>query len=205
MLFRSSKSLGNFFLLRDILAKFPGDVVRYFLLATHYRSPIDFSDDKLTAAAKSLERIRTSYRLLLDAQKKAVSGTNRQLTESVEKARADFTAAMEDDFNTALAISVIFDFCHESNSYLAAGDISAEDVAAALALFDDFEAVLGMIIPPAQETAGLEEALLDLIIKIRGEARAKKDWATADAIRDGLKELGIAIEDTADGARWKRI
>ena len=72
-------------------------------------------------------------------------------------------------------------------------------------LFDDFEAVLGMIIPPAQETAGLEEALLDLIIKIRGEARAKKDWATADAIRDGLKELGIAIEDTADGARWKRI
>ena len=202
---KMSKSLGNFFLLRDILAKFPGDVVRYFLLATHYRSPIDFSDDKLTAAAKSLERIRTSYRLLLDAQKKAVSGTNRQLTESVEKARAAFTAAMEDDFNTALAISVIFDFCHESNSYLAAGDISAEDVAAALALFDDFEAVLGMIIPPAQETAGLEEALLDLIIKIRGEARAKKDWATADAIRDGLKELGIAIEDTADGARWKRI
>ena len=127
------------------------------------------------------------------------------MNESVEKARAAFTAAMEDDFNTALAISVIFDFCHESNSYLAAGDISAEDVAAALALFDDFEAVLGMIIPPAQETAGLEEALLDLIIKIRGEARAKKDWATADAIRDGLKELGIAIEDTADGARWKRI
>ena len=202
---KMSKSLGNFFLLRDILAKFPGDVVRYFLLATHYRSPIDFSDDKLTAAAKSLERIRTSYRLLLDAQKKAASGAKGQLTVAVEKARAAFTAAMEDDFNTALAISVIFDFCHESNSYLAAGDISAEDVAAALALFNDFEAVLGMIIPPVKESAGLEEALLDLIIKIRGEARAKKDWATADAIRDGLKELGIVIEDTADGARWKMV
>jgi len=201
---KMSKSLGNFFLLRDILDKFPGDVVRYYLLATHYRSPIDFSDDKLASAAKSLERIRNSYTLLQEAQKRAVAG-EPQLGEAIAKAREAFIAAMDDDFNTALAISVIFDFCHESNSYLAEGQPAAVDVAAALALFADFDAVLGMIIPRKKDSAGLEEALLDLILEIRGAARDKKDWATADAIRDGLKDLGIAIEDTANGARWKRL
>ena len=201
---KMSKSLGNFFLLRDILAKFPGDVVRCYLLSTHYRSPIDFSDDKLAAAARSLERIRNSYSLLIDGAKRADDAPAR-LLEATAAAREEFIAAMDDDFNTALAYSVIFTYCHELNSYLAAGTPSRADVDAALALFADFDAVLGLIIPPAQEMAGLEDALLDLILKIRGQARAKKDWGTADAIRDGLKELGIAIEDSPQGARWKRI
>ncbi len=201
---KMSKSLGNFFLLRDILAKFPGDVVRYYLLATHYRSPIDFSDDKLTSAAKSLERIRNSYALLQEAAKTAVVGEGK-LAAAIDKARASFIAAMDDDFNTALAISTIFDFCHESNSYLAGEVVSKADVGAALALFNDFEAVLGMIIPPAQETGGLAEDLMALILRMRETARANKDWPSADAIRDGLKEIGIVIEDTKDGARWKRV
>ncbi len=201
---KMSKSLGNFFLLRDILAKFPGDVVRYYLLATHYRSPIDFSDDKLAAAAKSLGRIRNSYGLLQEAAAKAVAGEAR-LAETVSQARAAFSAAMDDDFNTALAISVIFDFCHELNQALAEGRISAADAAGAQKLFADFDAVLGMIIPEEQGASGLEEQLLDLIIRIRQQARAAKNWAMADAIRDGLKELGLIIEDTKEGARWKRI
>ncbi len=200
---KMSKSLGNFFLLRDILARFPGDVVRYYLLATHYRSPIDFADDKLASAAKSLERIRNSYGLLQDGAKHAQPGEDR-LTDRVAQAREAFIAAMDDDFNTALAISVIFDFCHELNSALAAGPLTPGDVAAAQQLFDDFEAVLGMVEPPAADRSGLEEQLLELILSIRQQARAKKDWATADAIRDGLKELGLVIEDTPQGARCKR-
>ena len=200
---KMSKSLGNFFLLRDILAKFPGDVVRYYLLATHYRSPIDFADDKLASAARSLSRIRNSYSLLQEGVKKAVDGESR-FAEAVEKSRKAFTEAMEDDFNTALAISVVFDFCHELNSYLAEGAPVKEDIEAAQKLFNDFEAVLGMIIPPEKESAGLEDDLIELILNIRQSARAKKDWATADAIRDGLKAIGLTIEDTPDGARIKR-
>lgn len=201
---KMSKSLGNFFLLRDILAKFPGDVVRYYLLATQYRSPIDFADDKLAAAARSLERIRNSYGLLQEGKKHLQPGEHRLLA-AVDQARTDFIAAMDDDFNTALAISVVFDFCHGLNSALAAGPLTQADADAAQGLFDDFEAVLAMIEPPVQDHSGLEEQLLELILSIRQQAREKKDWSTADAIRDGLKELGLAIEDTPQGARWKRI
>ncbi|MBQ6808588.1 MAG: cysteine--tRNA ligase [Firmicutes bacterium] len=201
---KMSKSVGNFFLLRDILSKFPGDVVRYYLLATHYRSPIDFADDKLASAGRSLERIRNSYGLLQDAKKRLQPGEAR-LEAAVSQAREAFIAAMDDDFNTALAVSVIFDFCHELNAALAAGPICEADAEAAQQLFEDFEAVLGMIIPPAKDSSGMEEQLLELIISIRQQARAKKDWATADAIRDGLKELGMVIEDTPQGARCKRI
>jgi cysteinyl-tRNA synthetase len=202
---KMSKSLGNFFLLREILAKFPGDVVRFYLLSTHYRSPIDFADDKLAVAAKSLERIRNSLRLLEESATRAASSPPR-LQERCAAAKAEFIAAMDDDFNTALAISAIFTFCHDLNSYLSGGEPPAsDDIEAAKQLFDDFEAVLGMIKPPVQETGGLEEPLLELLLKVREQARAKKDWASSDAIRDGLKELGIVIEDTAQGARWKRV
>ncbi|MBR7114182.1 MAG: cysteine--tRNA ligase [Firmicutes bacterium] len=202
---KMSKSLGNFFLLRDILAKFPGDVVRYYLLATHYRSPIDFSDDKLHAAAKSLERIRNSQRLLKEYAARAAAG-DATITALCDGARAAFIEAMDDDFNTALAISEIFNFCRELNSAIAAETLTKADVELATALFGEFDAVLGMINEPEEEKQdGREEALLQLIIKIRGEARAAKNWAVADAIRDGLKEIGIAIEDTPNGARWKNI
>ena len=201
---KMSKSLGNFFLLRDILVKFPGDVVRYYLLATHYRSPIDFSDDKLASAAKSLSRIRNSYGLLQEAAVTVVSAPPR-FSETIGQARQAFIAAMDDDFNTALAISVIFDFCHALNNYLTEGVAAQADITDARQLFADFEAVLGMIIPQEQSVSGIEEQLLSLIINIRQQARAAKNWAMADAIRDGLKELGIAIEDTKEGARWKLL
>jgi len=201
---KMSKSLGNFFLLREILAKFPGDVVRFYLLSTHYRSPIDFADDKLAVATKSLERIRNSLRLLEESSARALQVPAR-LKERCEAARAEFIFAMDDDFNTALAISEIFTFCHDLNSYLGGEEpLARADIEAATQLFADFEAVLGMIKPPAQNAGGLEEQLLSLLLNVREQARSKKDWAAADFIRDGLKELGLVIEDTPQGARWKR-
>ena len=201
---KMSKSLGNFFLLRDILAKFPGDVVRCYLLSTHYRSPIDFSDDKLHAAARSLSRIRNAYGLLQEAAKKPAEAADR-LQDRVEQARSEFIEAMDDDFNTALAFSVIFNFCHDLNAALNEGPLSAADAAAAQKLFADFESVLGCLLPQEEtKDDGLADALMDLILTIRQQARKNKDWATADAIRDKLKELGIVIEDTAQGARWKK-
>lgn len=202
---KMSKSLGNFFLLRDILAKFPGPVVRYYLLATHYRSPIDFSDDKLASAQKSLERIHNSWQLFQDAQKRAVPGADEAFSALIAKHKEEFIAAMDDDFNTALAISVVFNFCRDLNTWLAAHPTPpVETMAEAKALFEGFDAVLGMIIPVEAEKGGLEDALMALILDIRQKARANKDWATADAIRDGLKAAGVVVEDTPQGARWKR-
>ncbi len=202
---KMSKSLGNFFLLRDILEKFPGDVVRYYLLATHYRSPIDFDDEKLAVAQKSLERIHNSWQLYKEAQKRGIPGEDAEFSELISQARAEFISAMDDDFNTALAFGVIFNFCRELNSYIQENPApSLEALEAAGALFEDFHAVLGVIIPQAKEEGGLENQLMEIILKIRQKARENKDWPTADAIRDGLKEIGIILEDTPQGPRWKR-
>lgn len=215
---KMSKSLGNFFLLRDILDQFPGDVIRFYLLSTHYRSPLDFDDAKLQVAAKSLERIRNSYQLLQEAAKTAIAEDadfdagmkSNQMRDIIDLVRADFIAAMDDDFNTALAFAAIYKFCHELNSYLSLVKPAKKVViTAAQELFDEFDQVLGMIKPYAaakeEKEIGIADELLQMMIEMREEARKKKDWAQADAIRDKLKGLGIALEDTPQGVRWKKI
>ncbi len=202
---KMSKSLGNFFLLRDILAKFPGDVVRFYLLSTHYRSPIDFDDEKLHIAEKSLQRIRNAYLLACEAAAGNQGGqqeADQALQEAMTTAQKAFEEAMDDDFNTALAIAAIFDFCRVVNASVKA---SGKDVAEqAQALFERFDSVIAAIKPQETQDDGLADQLMDVIIGIRQTARKNKDWATADAIRDQLKAIGIVLEDGADGVRWKR-
>lgn len=204
---KMSKSLGNFFLLRDILDKFPGDVVRFYLLNTHYRSPIDFDDEKLHIAAKSLARIRNAYNVLLAANE-AGGGSNAEATAALNEAtatlKASFAAAMDDDFNTALAIASIFDYTRALNSYAREADKAA--LAAAVELIRAIDTVIACIEPPAKGGADeLSPKLMELIIAIRQNARKNKDWATADYIRDELKNIGIALEDGADAVHWKLI
>ncbi len=204
---KMSKSLGNFFLLRDVLDKFPGEVVRFYLLSTHYRSPIDFDDEKLSVAAKGLERIHNCVmnlqQQIADEAVSSSSGENT-LAVAVEQARADFIAAMDDDFNTALAIAVIFDFCREVNSCLKENNADKKQLQAALDLFTEWHSVLGVVLPEEGERDDLTDGLMELIMNIRTKARAEKNWALADQIRDGLKALDIVIEDTAQGPRWKQ-
>ena len=204
---KMSKSLGNFFLLRDILAKFPGDVVRFYLISTHYRSPIDFDDNKLDVATKSLNRIRNAYLLtketLANAAPEGNPEADKDLTDAMAKAKADFEAAMDDDFNTALAIAAIFDFCRVVNTNIKVA--SKAVVEKVMAQFDAFDSVIACIAPQEQAADdGMTEKLMELIIEIRQNARKNKDWATADAIRDNLKAMGIVLEDGADGVRWKK-
>ena len=227
---KMSKSLGNFFLVRDILAKFPPEVVRFFLLSTHYRSPLDFDDEKMAAAGRGLERIKTSIRLLNEAMERPVdrsrapasagegSGLDAKAA-ALEGMRISFEAAMEDDLNTALAIGVIFDLARETNSAVRqmSGRLSPEEseyLKKAAGLFHMFNEVTGifqtgpdgriLLEGSGNESSRLTEGLLSLIIEIRQEARKKKDWGTADRIRNGLKELGIVLEDTPQGVRWKK-
>ncbi|MCI8336603.1 MAG: cysteine--tRNA ligase [Peptococcaceae bacterium] len=203
---KMSKSLGNFFLLRDVLEKFSGEVVRFYLLSTHYRSPIDFDDEKLSVAAKGLERITncvTNLEAALAAAVEAV-GDGANISSVIEQARADFIAAMDDDFNTALAIAVIFDFCREVNSWLKDNLASSGQLQAALDLFTEWHSVLGVILPEAAQRDDLTDGLMALIMDIRGKARTEKNWALADQIRDALKAMDIVIEDTPQGPRWKQ-
>ncbi len=228
---KMSKSLGNFFLVRDILAKFPPETVRFFLLSTHYRSPLDFDDEKLAAAGRGLERVKTSMRLLTEALAKTcrenltnlIAGRlidkNQTFEMRLDKLKDSFEAAMDDDFNTALAIGINFDLAREVNTAVRrlGQTVSGADRALlqkAMDLFAIFNEVLGifkvdgngLIIfdSAAGNRSDMAAGLIDLIIELRQESRKKKDWGTADRIRDGLKNLGIVLEDTPQGVRWKK-
>lgn len=216
---KMSKSLGNFFLVRDVLKKFSPDIVRFYLLSTHYRSPLDFDDEKLNVAQKGLERIRTSLRLaeetLASCERANSEGQATGIDEfknNMVEAKKKFIEAMDDDFNTALAIAAIFDLCREINSFvnndkLVPGALMAEPLREVINIFNEFDQVLGMIRPFEKDNQddGMVDKLMQIIIDIRQDARKNKNWATADAIRDKLKEIGLVIEDTPHGVRWKKI
>lgn len=219
---KMSKSLGNFFLLREILDKFPGDVVRFFLLETHYRSPLDFDDQKLRESQKALERIKNTRRLLqekiqfLRSINVSTAGPGDQaFADRLEACREAFIRAMDDDFNTSLALSAVFDLCREANTF--ANQTRLPEVPGALPLLEKAwryleEMVVQVLGIPLQEEPVVEEGqeqalvtgLIELLIELRQAARARKDWATADGIRNRLRELGIILEDTPHGVRWKR-
>jgi cysteinyl-tRNA synthetase len=219
---KMSKSLGNFFLVREILAKFPADVVRFFLLETHYRSPLDFDDQKLLESKKALDRIKNTKGLLQEkiAFLTSVNANDDYLPEEstarkIEQCREEFIKAMDDDFNTSLALAAVFELCRVSNSFANQPDLPQKPGALgqlkrALTVLEEMVVeVLGIPLQ-REETArhnqdgAMVTALVELLIELRQEARAKKDWGTADGIRDRLKEIGIIIEDTPHGVRWKR-
>ncbi|HHW43737.1 MAG TPA: cysteine--tRNA ligase, partial [Desulfotomaculum sp.] len=173
-------------------------------------------------AGRGLERIRNSIRLLHEALDRPVRNglkeEDDQFLAAMAKYEREFGAAMDDDFNTALAIGILFELAREVNAYLhdREGLPAGKALERAMDLFRSFNQVLGIL--RVDETTGrflqeekagggddLAGALMDLLLAVRQQARAKKDWATADRIRDGLKELGILLEDTPSGVRWKKL
>lgn len=210
---KMSKSLGNFFLVREVLDKFPPELVRFYLLSTHYRRPLDFDYDKLAASSRGLERIKTSIRLLYEALEKGAGGGGETgMTARLEEIKEAFCSAMDDDFNTALAIGALFDLAREVNSRLREGTCSCGELEKAKELFHFFNDVLGifktggagkLLLEKGTDKDNLSEKLIKLVLDIRQEARKNKDFKTADRIRDSLKEMGIIVEDTPQGPRWK--
>ena len=202
---KMSKSLGNFFLLRDILAKFDPMVVRFFLLSTHYRSPIDFDDERLQVAQRGLERLRNAYAQLEYGLKNAGSSENgAKLIAATKNAQEQFVQAMNDDFNTALAIAALFDLARDINTYSSEKELDKDALAGAKKVFEDLMGVIGINLAVEQGEKGqILEGLMELIIEIRQTARKNKDFTTADLIRDKLKELGVILEDAPQGTKWK--
>ena len=215
---KMSKSLGNFFTVREILKKYDAQVIRFYMLSTHYRSPLDFDDSKLEMNKKSLARLTNTYGRLQEFIGLGEANDNKQdlsiedtdIFQKAKEAIDKFQEAMDDDFNTALAIAVIFDLAREINGYLNHADTHPENChkATLTELVNTLETlteVLGLNIQESkqEDKHDISAALMELIIDIRQEARSKKDWPTADKIRDSLKATGITLEDTPQGVRWK--
>lgn len=213
---KMSKSLGNFFLVKDILEHYSPEVLRFFILATHYRSPLDFSDERLSESGRSLERLKTAVenvRHLETMPAGVASSESSALKAAAVQAENDFYAAMDDDFNTALAISVMFGLAKEMNIYhstVTTGKAQHDKAAFADArdIYYNMADILGLLTEEREgKLSGADELvgqLMEIIIEIRQDARKKKDWAIADKIRDSLSAVGIIIEDSPQGARWKR-
>lgn len=200
---KMSKSLGNFVLVHDLVKLQDPQVIRFFMLAVHYRNPINFSQELLEAAESGLNRIRTAYenlkhRLTVSAD---LSEDTDKWTALVSETRAKFIADMDDDFNTANSISILFDFSREANVYLQEENTSKVVITEFIALFDELAGVLGLTLHKEEE---LLDEQIDALIQERNQARKEKNFARADEIRDLLKEQNIILEDTAQGVRWKR-
>lgn len=194
---KMSKSLGNFFTIRDVLKHYDSETVRYFLMSGHYRSQLNYSEENLNQARASLERLYTSLRGL-DLSVAPAGG---------EEFVARFSAAMNDDFNTPEAYSVLFDMAREVNCLKT---VDMDKASALGALMRELADVIGILHqdPEAflQGEAGSDDevAEIEALIKLRNDSRAAKDWANADLARDKLNELGIELEDGPDGTTWRR-
>ena len=224
---KMSKSLGNFFTLAEVLEKHSAAALRLLMLQTHYRSPLDFSWERLEGAENSLARIAGTVRNLKWAADHAEGEPNAELAEALtaamSKAAADYEACMDDDFNTAGAVAAYFQLVTEANKYLeqAAGAVDEDASRVCAAVISGALAQLGVELPVIEEplpvgllgvAAGLTgytgddiDEAAEKILEARAAARAAKDWGTADAIRDQLRDMGLAIEDTASGSRIKHL
>jgi cysteinyl-tRNA synthetase len=203
-----SKSLGNFITIKEILKKYEAEVVRFFLLYTNYRSPIDFSYDDLDEAKLSLGRINNTIahvksRIESAGTKELKIKMDKKLSKEIEAARQKFIEAMDDDFNTREAIATIFDFTRKVNKWIEGEEINIENLKAIIDLYDELGAVLGLFKAEKKVQEKLTAELVELTLDIREKIRAKKDWTLADEIRNKLGELGIVLEDSAKGAVWK--
>lgn len=200
---KMSKSLGNFILTRDLIKEHDPMVIRFFMLTVHYRNPINFTDELLESAKNSLERIKTAYHNLEHRKKASTNlGTDREKwLNIIEQSRKDFEAAMDDDFNTANAITVIFDLAKEANLYLNENNTDVDVIEKFQEQLKTLLDVLGITIEEEQELLDEE---IEALIAERNEARKARNFERADEIRDLLKEKNIILEDTPQGVRWRR-
>ena len=201
------KSLGNFVTLREAFKHYPPMAIRFFILGGHYRSPLDFSETALLAANKGLERLYGTVQAVQERLSWAESGDlDATFAARLAEHKRRFIEGMDDDFNTAAAIGVLFDLNKEVNTLLdSEEEISRETLIAINDLYRELGGDVLGIIPDefAKATAGLEEPLIDLLIETRQKLREAQKWDWADEIRARMAELGIALEDRPEGARWR--
>ena len=200
---KMSKSKGNFFTTRDVAAKYGYEPIRYLMLSSHYRSPINYSIEIIEQCKAALERLyncRDNIRFMLDKATGELKDGESEVIEKYNAHRARFIEVMDDDLNTADAISVLFELVRDINTALA-NEPSKELVQKSDEIFRELTDILGLVY--IEEDNSLNEEVERLIAE-RTQARKNKDWATADRIRDQLKEMNIVVEDTPQGIKWHK-
>ena len=201
---KMSKSLGNFFTVRDVAEKYGYEPIRYLLISAQYRSPINYSTDIIEQCIAALNRLYTCRDSLDFELKNAADAEHdgdKAIIDGFDKYREQFIAAMDDDLNTADAIASIFELVRDINTNVVGKTPSKALVEGAIAMFDELTGVLGLVYNRKTETLDSD---VEALIEARTNARKEKNWAEADRIRDQLKEMGIVLEDTAQGVKWHR-
>ncbi|MDM5220121.1 cysteine--tRNA ligase [Peribacillus sp. NJ11] len=199
---KMSKSLGNFVLVHDIIQKHDPQVLRFFMLSVHYRHPINYSEEVLENVKASLDRLRTSYQNLKHRLQVSdgLTENNDIWLEKLNGLHEQFIKEMDDDFNTANAISILFELSKQANYYLMEKNTDKEVIDAFLEKFNTLFSVLGLSL----EEAGLLDEEIEGLIQQRIQARKDRNFGLSDEIRDRLKNMNIILEDTPQGTRWKR-
>ncbi len=202
---KMSKSLNNFFTARDVLKKYDSDVIRFFMLSAHYRTQINYSKELLDSAKASVERLYNTIgnleNLIDEVSREEMNEEEKEYINSLNKYREKYIQKMDDDFNTADAITVLFELSKDLNTNLNINS-SKEVLSKALEVLRELGAPLGML---QKSTKGSLEDEVEALIEARQKARKERDFAMADKIRDDLKARGIILEDTPQGVRWKKV
>ena len=202
---KMSKSLNNFFTARDVLKKYDSDVIRFFMLSAHYRTQINYSKELLDSAKASVERLYNTIgnleNLIDEASREKMNEEEKEYINSLNKYREKYIQKMDDDFNTADAITVLFELSKDLNTNLNINS-SKEVLSKALEVLRELGAPLGIL---QKSTKGSLEDEVETLIEARQKARKERDFAMADKIRDDLKARGIILEDTPQGVRWKKV
>jgi len=202
---KMSKSLGNFFTVREAAEVYGYENIRMFMLMSHYRSPLNYSGDILIQSKNALERLKTAkgaLEFIINNGSDVVKESERGFITSLPGYRERFIDAMEDDLNTADAISVIFELVRESNSAVAGTEPSKAFAQAALDILNELTGVFGLFYAD-RDDGNLDEEVEALIAE-RQTARKEKNWAEADRLRNRLSDMGVVLEDTPQGVRWHR-
>ncbi|KOR76370.1 cysteine--tRNA ligase [Paenibacillus solani] len=202
---KMSKSLGNGVLVKELREQYTKEAVRYFMLSTHYRNPLNYSDEVMDQAQKSVERLANAAANINYRLNTAIGSKEDQVSphvaEKISAVLAEFHQKMQDDFNTPDAITAMFQWASEANQLLKEASIPAADLHDMLRAFNEMNGVLRIVNTGTEE---LLDEVIEALIAERIEARKNKNWARADEIRDKLADEGIVLEDTAQGMRWRR-
>ena len=201
---KMSKSLGNFFTVRDITEKYDPEIVRFFMLSAHYRNPVNFSDVLMEQSKSAVERVYTcidNLHFLLDnSEKRDLNEKELEFSNKLDQYKQKFIDAMDDDLNTADAIAAIFDIVYASNTDLSTDEKNSEEIInKALCVISELGEVLGLFNKSKSDSLDAE---IEALIEERNKARQEKDWAKADEIRDKLKAMNIVLKDTPMGVKW---
>ncbi|OIK12046.1 cysteine--tRNA ligase [Bacillus sp. MUM 13] len=199
---KMSKSLGNFVLVHDIIKKHDPNVLRFFMLSVHYRHPINYSEELLENMNAAMDRLKTSYQNLKHRLNSSdgLTANNEEWLQNISEFHEQFLKEMDDDFNTANAISVLFELSKQANYYLMEKNTDKKVIEAFISEFETLFGILGLTL---EEEALLDEEI-EALIQQRIQARKDRNFKLSDEIRDRLKDMDIILEDTPQGTRWKR-